>query len=572
MARPKKNKEESSRTAPQEAPQTLSRFEILNVTDIIPSDLNPRKDIDPDAQEELKCSILQYGILEPVIVRPAAGPNFQYELICGYRRWLVMKELEHETIPAIIREDMDDDEDAFELMMTENLQRKDIEPLDEAMAYKALMDHGATVQDLAMRFSKSDKYIRGRLALNNLIDDLRSAYKRGSVMITAAALLGRMTETAQARFFDDYVDKGDGGDPVTAADVREFISDEECSLYDEPFMIHQGGEESWNPQLRPRACAGCPFNSESQGSLFPEFVSEHSQCRNQSCFMDKRERFAWWLLKEYEPNLLPKNQEIEADCIVLARGYCYSGDEALLKKLEERYKDFKIVAHTYDYTRVSDPGKCNFPMFRIIELSGLVNGRCDYMSYYKCPMPKYKDPTGKPEDDHWSVYNRLNNLREKRNDAVRKALEPLFAGIFESWQSTGVADDGVLPEVLQVVVAHHLISKLSYDKTKEVGLPRVEVPNVKKYLEEHSFNSLVAMFVSDATLTGTNYTSNQYLEYILNTIAPDSVKTVMADIDAKFGPKMEKCVSKLADMGYDEYNREMTAAKDEDTKEEETES
>ena len=424
MARPKKNKEESSQAAPQEAPQTLSRFEILNVADIIPSDLNPRKDIDPDAQEELKCSILQYGILEPVIVRPAAGPNFQYELICGYRRWLVMKELEYETIPAIIREDMDDDEDAFELMMTENLQRKDIEPLDEAMAYKALMDHGATVQDLAMRFSKSDKYIRGRLALNNLIDDLRSAYKRGAVMITAAALLGRMTETAQARFFDDYVDKGDGGDPVTAADVREFISDEECSLYDEPFMIHQGGEESWNPQLRPRACAGCPFNSESQGSLFPEFVSE--------------------------PNLLPKNQEIEADCIVLASGYCYSGDEALLKKLEERYKDFKIVSHTYNYARVSDPEKCNGPMFRIIDLSGLVNGRRDYMSYHLCPMPKYKDPTGKPEDDHWSVYNRLNNLREKRNDAVRKTLEPLFAGIFESWQSTGVADDGMLPEVLQV--------------------------------------------------------------------------------------------------------------------------
>ena len=176
-----------------EAPQSMG-FQVCNipVSEIHPSDENPRQNMDEESVKELAESIKIYGVLQPVIIRPdedfgtEASP---WEMVCGHRRLKACELLGLETIPAIIRDDMSDDE-AYDLMIVENLQRQDLSPLDEAVAYKALYDGfpttgrvGVTIQELAVRFGKSEKYIRGRLSLNDLIPDLKECLKAGTLTL-----------------------------------------------------------------------------------------------------------------------------------------------------------------------------------------------------------------------------------------------------------------------------------------------------------------------------------------------------------------------------------------------------
>ncbi|KAF0190419.1 MAG: chromosome partitioning protein ParB family, partial [Bacteroidetes bacterium] len=116
--------------------QTIEYIETMNIRS---SDLNPRKSFDENAIAELSKSIIEVGILQPIIVRLShfKKGTENYELVCGERRWRAAKEAGLKTVPAIIRELKD--QEALDLMITENLQRKDVSPLEEAEAFMNLI-------------------------------------------------------------------------------------------------------------------------------------------------------------------------------------------------------------------------------------------------------------------------------------------------------------------------------------------------------------------------------------------------------------------------------------------------
>jgi len=149
--------------APAEVPG--ASYREVPVDDIRPNAKQPRQAFDEDAHEELKTSIKEFGLLQPVVVRET-GPG-SYELVMGERRWRASRDLGLLTIPAIVRETADDA--MLRDALLENLHRVDLNPLEEAAAYRQLLDEfGTTHEELANRIGRSRSQVTNTIRLLNL--------------------------------------------------------------------------------------------------------------------------------------------------------------------------------------------------------------------------------------------------------------------------------------------------------------------------------------------------------------------------------------------------------------------
>jgi ParB family chromosome partitioning protein len=142
----------------------------IPLTEITPNPFQPRKTFDGTALDELKASIAEYGILVPVIVRRRGNG---YELIAGERRWRASAALQRPSIPAIVRSS--DDRQTLEFAIVENLQREDLNALEEAAGFQYLIDeHGLTQEEVARRLGKSRPAIANTLRLLALPDSIKA--------------------------------------------------------------------------------------------------------------------------------------------------------------------------------------------------------------------------------------------------------------------------------------------------------------------------------------------------------------------------------------------------------------
>ena len=150
------------------------RVHQINLAAIVPSALQPRKDFARDALQELIDSIRQHGIIQPLIVRPAtAGPSggeeagARFELIAGERRWRAAQEIGLTEVPAIIRSA--NDLEVLELSLIENLQRADLNPIEEAQGYARLAtEFGMRQEDIALTVGRSRAAVANALRLLDL--------------------------------------------------------------------------------------------------------------------------------------------------------------------------------------------------------------------------------------------------------------------------------------------------------------------------------------------------------------------------------------------------------------------
>ena len=142
-----------------------ARFAEIPLKEIVPNPRQPRRSFDEDEMSELVHSIQEVGLLQPVIVRPT-GPA-SYELVMGERRWRATREAGLDTIGAIVRDTSDDD--LLRDALLENLHRSQLNPLEEASAYKQLLDDfGCTHEELAERIGRSRPQISNTLRLLKL--------------------------------------------------------------------------------------------------------------------------------------------------------------------------------------------------------------------------------------------------------------------------------------------------------------------------------------------------------------------------------------------------------------------
>ena len=141
----------------------------LRISEIEPNRLQPRKQFDEDALGDLAASISQHGVLQPLLVRPL--PSGRYQLVAGERRWRASRIAGLDEVPVVIREMTD--QEAAELALIENLQRQDLNPMEEAYGYRTLMDtYGMTQEEAAQAVNKSRPAVANALRLLNLPEEL----------------------------------------------------------------------------------------------------------------------------------------------------------------------------------------------------------------------------------------------------------------------------------------------------------------------------------------------------------------------------------------------------------------
>jgi len=191
----------------ESAVPTATAHEVVRdipLHEIAPNPFQPRKSFPGDALDELKASIAEYGVLVPVIVR-RQGEG--YELIAGERRWRACAALQRPTIPAIVR--ASDDRQTLEFAIVENLQREDLNPLEEAAGFAYLMDEYALTQDeVARRLGKSRPAVANTLRLLTLGDAIKTMLADGRLSAGHARALLAAPEHHRAALAQRAVNEG----------------------------------------------------------------------------------------------------------------------------------------------------------------------------------------------------------------------------------------------------------------------------------------------------------------------------------------------------------------------------
>ncbi len=178
----------------------------LSVTEIVPNREQPRKQFDDEALRELADSIAQHGVLQPLLVRPMTDGT--YQLVAGERRWRASRLAGLTEVPVVIREM--DEQEAAALALIENLQREDLNPMEEALGFQSLMDsYQLTQEETARVVNKSRPAVTNALRLLHLPESVGAMVADGRLSAGhARAVLSFDTEAEQIRAAEAAVQDG----------------------------------------------------------------------------------------------------------------------------------------------------------------------------------------------------------------------------------------------------------------------------------------------------------------------------------------------------------------------------
>nr|WP_221308885.1 ParB/RepB/Spo0J family partition protein [Nocardiopsis mwathae] len=265
----------SNGSGPERSPELVGGTYLveIDVTSVRPNPRQPRQHFDEEALEELRASIAEVGLLQPVVVRKLGADR--YELIMGERRWRASKEAGLDRIPAIVRETGDDD--LLRDALLENLHRQQLNPLEEAAAYQQLLDDfGATHDELAKRIGRSRPHITNTLRLLNLSPSVQRRVAAGVLSAGhARALLSVEESETQDRLARRIVEEG-----LSVRALEELIAlretgDDQASRRRSPVGKEPQPEmEEWSRRLSDAFDTRVKVNmGRSKGKIVVEFAT-----------------------------------------------------------------------------------------------------------------------------------------------------------------------------------------------------------------------------------------------------------------------------------------------------------
>jgi len=185
-----------------------NKYEIHNIPInlIIPDPNQPRKSFDEKTIKELADSISTHGLVEPIIVKPLEDGRFQ--IISGERRFRACQLIDLSHIICVVRNDLSDAE-IKELQLIENIQREDLTPIEEALAFKELIDkYGHTHEQLATKIGKSRSYISNKLRLLRLSSEIKGALEKGEISEGHARAILSVAPEHHTHVFKEIIEKG----------------------------------------------------------------------------------------------------------------------------------------------------------------------------------------------------------------------------------------------------------------------------------------------------------------------------------------------------------------------------
>lgn len=188
----------------------------ISIDEISPNPWQPRRDFDEESLHALASSIRENGLIQPVVVRKKKDGT--YELAAGERRWRAAKIAGLTVIPAISKEY--DDRSMAEMALVENLQRKDLNPVDEGMAYRKLMDeYGLTQEGISKKVGKSRPYVANMVRLLDLPEEVKDFLSKGQLTAgQARPLLGLESDAEKVQLARRIVKEG-----LSARKVEDII-------------------------------------------------------------------------------------------------------------------------------------------------------------------------------------------------------------------------------------------------------------------------------------------------------------------------------------------------------------
>lgn len=171
---------DSQTSSPAKDTTSAGNRRMMGVDQLEPGTFQPRKDIDPATLTELSESIAVHGVLQPILVREKPGKSGRYEIIAGERRWRASQKAQLHEVPVIVY--TFDDVTALQVALIENLQREDLNALEEAQGYRRLMDEfGHTQEKLAAALGKSRSHIANMVRLLNLPEGVLTQIRQGKI-------------------------------------------------------------------------------------------------------------------------------------------------------------------------------------------------------------------------------------------------------------------------------------------------------------------------------------------------------------------------------------------------------
>lgn len=280
----------------------------IMLADICPSTLNPRKTFDQESLNELSQNIKENGLVQPITVRKAPKESGKkYEIVCGERRFRASCIAGLETIQAIVRNDLDDKQ-AFAAMIIENLQRKDVDPMEEAAAFSKLYnDKTMKVKEIAKMLGKSTSYVISRINLSNIIPEFVKLMQDGTLYLVHLLDICKLTKAQQetlynAKFTPESIERWVRKIlPMEVLHawidecVMKYLDTARFSLLDESFSCGKN-------------CEGCPLNTKNKPE---EYNEKRDRCMNPSCFNKKTQEFIFREAKESGLPCVFKGQNCE---------------------------------------------------------------------------------------------------------------------------------------------------------------------------------------------------------------------------------------------------------------------
>lgn len=273
---------------------TTETFAHVPLARIVASTTNPRRHFDAAKLAELAESIRTSGVHQPVLLRPLPGarvaetasmdPRPEYELVSGERRYRASQQAGADSIPAMVRALTDDQ--VLEIQLVENLQRDDLQPLEEAEGYDRLMhahDPALTAEQIGQRIGKSRSYVYGRLKLLALCPEGQQALREGRIQAAVAEAIARIPDTrVQAQALGNVYNPMTG-DAMSVREARALIQRQYMlRLAEAPFPLDQAlGHVPFAP-----ACTQCHKRTGADPDLFAD-TGNADLCLDMACFREK---------------------------------------------------------------------------------------------------------------------------------------------------------------------------------------------------------------------------------------------------------------------------------------------
>lgn len=533
----------------------------INLSLIEPSPLNPRKTIDEEGIRELADNILQHGLLQPITVRTieadSKDPVGHFEIVCGERRFRAFKlNLERvpgytKKIPCIVREMSD--ADALDAMITENLQRKDVDPIEEAFAFGQLNKHGKSIDEIAARFGKSKRFITERIKLDSLLPELKKMVTDDKLHIGAAMHICKLTEDEQRKFLDGCADE----EEVTKSDAEKFT--------DYLFMeIERADWESDFEGTCNTTCEKCPFNNANAGCLFYEMKPHDAVCTNRDKWNAKRNSWLLHIVEENADVLVKSGCQLEAGKTVVVvsdvEDY-YKERNKEYEPLIQRIKDmgFEVVkkndyfdgysSYREDDERLQDKLAKN-EVYRCLVVDATWRGTEIYVRYYS-----FKKQGTEESADEVKAMRLVSEYKENRLKSA-STLASKLRDILRDMEPTELSTEP-LNKTESLVLMTLILKKCSYKFRNALNIDCTYStdPQALNYAKAHTeqVHQICRDFLrEELSSTGVEYNKDMQVcqSMLLQEWAKEQTEQMSTDNAMKLAKKQAKIEEQLTALGY----------------------